>query len=154
MSGARLATRAQTGLVSLLRSRTSDRLWNLTGNDGTRIAALDPGVYDLVVRSPDASGYPWIVRPRLAIPGQREFDLGTMTATAPVVFTGVVTDPSGAPVPRATIRARALITASDPKKPALGAVLVGETRADGAGRYRLIVPSALTAPKKEATSPT
>lgn len=148
-SGAKLATRAQTGLVSLLRSRTGDRVWNIAGNDGTRIAALDPGAYDFVVRSPEASGYPWIVRPRLEVPAQRELDLGTMNATAPVVFTGIVSDRSGAPVPRATIRARALIAASDPKKPALGAVLVGETRADDAGRYRLVVPSALTAPKKD-----
>ncbi len=148
-SGARLATRAQTGLVSLLRSRSGDRLWNLAGTDGSRVAALDPGVYDLVVRSPEASGYPWIVRPRLEVPAQRELDLGVMNATAPVVFVGEVTDPSGAPVPRATVRARGLVTASDPKKPALGAVLVGETRADDAGRYRLVVPSALTAPKKD-----
>jgi len=145
-SGARLATRAQTGVVSLLKNAKTDKTWNVGG-------ALDPGTYDLVVRSPEASDYPWIVRPRLEVPPQRELDLGTMVASAPVVLTGVVKDPSGAPVPRATIRARALITASDPKKPALGAVLVGETRADDAGVYRLVVPSVLTTPKKEPTTP-
>lgn len=140
--GARLLTRAQTGLLSVLKERESGRTWNIAG-------ALDPGLYDLVVRTHEASGYPWIVRPRLDVAAQAAVDLGTMTATAPVLFTGVVLDPSGAPVPRATIRARALITESDPKKPALGAVLVGETRADAFGRYRLVVPSALTTPKKE-----
>ncbi|MBI2389623.1 MAG: hypothetical protein HYV09_08505 [Deltaproteobacteria bacterium] len=145
--GARLITRAQTGLVSVLKDRESGRTWNLAG-------ALDPGSYDFIVRTHEASGYPWIVRPRLEVPAQAALDLGVMTATAPVVFSGVVLDPAGAPVPRATIRARALITESDPKKPALGAVLVGETRADAFGRYRLVVPSALTAPKKEPAGPT
>lgn len=150
-SGAKLLTRAQTGLVGLIKGRTG-KVWNLAGSDGARVATLDPGIYDLVVRTPEASGYPWIVRPRLEVPAQSTLDLGTMTSTAPVVFTGVVTDPSGNPIPRATIRARGLVTASDPSKPALGGVLVGETRADASGRYRLVVPSALTVPKKEGAT--
>jgi hypothetical protein len=135
LAGTRLITRAQSGLVKVLSDKVST--WNI---DGT----FDPGVYDLVIRTPEASGYPWIVRPRLEVAAAAKFDLATMAASAPVVLTGKVTDPAGAPIPRATIRARAYISATDPKKPPLGAVLVGETRADDNGNYRLVVPSALT----------
>jgi len=67
------------------------------------------------------------------------------------VLTGTVVDPTGAPIPRATVRARALN--NDDGKKASAAVLVGETRADDAGRYRLVVPSALSTASK-APSPT
>lgn len=139
LTGTRLITRAQSGLVKVLSDKVDT--WNID-------ASLDPGVYDFVVRTPDASGYPWIVRPRLDVAAAAKLNLGSMTASAPVVLSGKVTDPAGAPIPRATIRARAFISATDPKKPPVGAVLVGETRADENGNYRLVVPSALTVVKQ------
>lgn len=135
-----LITRAQGGLVKVLQDQKTGVQWNTDG-------ALDPGIYDLVVRTPEASSYPWIVLPRLDVAATSKLDLGTMNASAPVVITGRVVDPAGAAVARATIRARALISENDPKKPPLGAMLVGETRADDNGNYRLIVPSALAVAK-------
>jgi hypothetical protein len=143
-AGAPLLTRAHTGNVSVLVDARTGARWNVAG-------ALDPGLYDFVVRTPEASGYPWIVRPRFEVLPQATLDTGTMTASAPVIFTGVVLDPAGNPIPRATVRARALIVGTDATRPPTGAVLVGETRADDAGRYRLVVPSALTAPPKDKT---
>ncbi len=153
LAGTRMLTRAQSGLLRILEDGKTGAQWNISAPDpleqiGGR--GLDPGVYDFVVRTPEASGYPWIVRPRLEITANAKFDLGTMQASPPVVFTGRVVDPAGAPIARATIRARALIGENDPKKPALGAMLVGETRADENGNYRLIVPSTLSVPKAPA----
>lgn len=142
LTGTRLITRAGSGLVEITEIKKTGERWNVRGS-------LDPGVYDFVVRIPEASGYPWIVRPQLDVTATAKLDLGPMTVSAPVVFTGKVVDPAGAPIPRATIRARALIGETDPKKPALGAMLVGETRADENGNYKLIVPSALSVPKAE-----
>jgi hypothetical protein len=127
--------------------------WNVggapDGNEGEE--RFDPGLYDLIVRTPEASGYPWIVRPRFEILPQATLDAGSMKASAPVVITGIVTDPDNNPVPRAAVRARALIVLEG-QKDASGAVLVGETRADEFGRYRLVVPSAFaTASKGPAT---
>ncbi len=140
--GSPLLTRAQTANISEILNRETGARWNLEG-------ALDPGLYDLIVRTPEASGYPWIVRPRFEVSPQAALDIGTMPAPAPVVVVGVVRDPSGRVVPRATIRARAFVTGSDPGKTAIGSVLVGETRADDNGNYRLVIPSTLTTLTKE-----
>lgn len=151
LAGARLITRAQSGLLTILEDSVGTR-WNIAQGVGPEYvdASVDPGVYDLVVRTPEASGYPWVVRPRLDVTATSKLDLGTIVASPPVIFTGRVVDPGGAAIPRATIRARALITPTDVKKPPLGAILVGETRADDNGNYRLIVPSALAFPKAAA----
>lgn len=131
-TGTALVTRAQSGLVTL-------------GTNGANLnSALDPGYYDLIVRTPERSGYPWIVRPRLQVKPAATLSLGAMTASAPVVFSGRVVDPTGTPLPGSTVRARALVTDNDPTKPPLGAVLVGETRADDAGNYRIVVPATLS----------
>ncbi len=132
-SGARLLTRASSGTIELLYD--AERQWNLD-------AALDPGAYDLVVRTPLASGYPWIVAPRLQVQPSPEHDLGVVRASAPVPFVGRVVAPDGSTIPGATIRARALV--GDPKAKPVGAILVGETRADGEGRYSLSVPATFT----------
>ncbi len=143
--GARLLARPETGPLSIVQDK-SGRQWNVS-------PALDPATYDLVLRTSEASGYPWLVRPRLAVPAAGTFDLGTMTATAPVVLFGRVVDTvSKLPIPRATIRARALVTGTDPEQPPLGAVLVAETRADDNGNYRIVVPSSLTVPSPTTTN--
>ena len=151
VGGARLITRAQSGLLTILQDKVGNR-WNIVAGVGPEYveASVDPGVYDLVVRTPEASDYPWVVRPRVDVTATSKLDLGTIVASPPVIFTGRVVDPGGAAIPRATIRARALITETDLKKPPLGAILVGETRADDNGNYRLVVPSALAIPKAAA----
>jgi hypothetical protein len=102
--------------------------------------SLDDGMYDFVVRIPEASGFPWIVRDAVAVPRAPIFALGTMTVTSPVVITGRVTDPNGDPVARATVRARALRTTGGLP---IAAVLVAETKADELGNYSLMLPKAL-----------
>ncbi|MEO7097661.1 MAG: hypothetical protein ABI175_30650, partial [Polyangiales bacterium] len=107
---------------------------------------LDPGTYDVLVRIPEASGYPWLVRPRLdvATPTAEapRVDLQRFSAVAPVIITGKVLDNNGDPVARATVRARAKLFDGDPETtPAVRAVVVGETKSEEDGSYVLVVPS-------------
>lgn len=115
---------------------------------------LDPGTYDVVVRVPDASGFPWIVRQGVqvtrATKEKSELDLKTLRTVPPVIFTGRVLDPNGDPVARAYIRARAKILEggvidTDPTtdKRVIDAIDVGETFSREDGSYTLVVPSSL-----------
>jgi hypothetical protein len=134
-SGTALITRSEAGTLAITQEKGTPKSWNVA-------VALDPGVYDFVVRTPQASGYPWVVLPSVQVAPAPKLELGVVTATAPVIFEGHIVDPTGAPVPRANLRARALIPdKTDPKKPPLGAVLVGETRTGEDGSYRIVLPS-------------
>lgn len=113
---------------------------------------LDPGTYDLVLRIPEASGYPWLVRPNVDVTplavGATTVDLASFTAVAPVSLTGKVLDPNGDPVARAMVRARAVLFEGDPDvTPALRALVVGETKSNEDGSYELVVPSDFVAAK-------
>jgi hypothetical protein len=146
-AGSPLLTRSQTGNVAVVVDTRTGARWNVG-------AALDPGLYDLIVRTHEDSGYPWIVLPQFEVEPRATLDIGLLKASPPVVITGTVTGPDGKdPIPRATVRARAQIVLDSQKTP-VGAVLVGETRADDAGNYRLVLPSTLTRPAKASTGPT
>jgi hypothetical protein len=137
-SGTKLLTRSASGTVAITQTAGTDKTWNVA-------PSLDPGVYDFVIRTPEASGYPWIVMPSIQVKPAPKLDLGVVKATAPVVFSGQILDPNGRAVPRATVRVRALIDDKNPANPPGAAVLVGETRADDAGNYRIAVPSDFSA---------
>jgi hypothetical protein len=117
----------------------------------------DPGTFDLSVRPTVASGFAWLVRPSVAIsaPGQ---DLGQLVLPFPIVYQGAVyqktiTSP-GAENTEPTFFPNALIRAyvylddehtftDDPEGAAISVVQVAETRADDAGRFKLLVPPSL-----------
>jgi hypothetical protein len=120
---------------------------------------VDPGIYDLVVRIPEESGYAWIVAPKLDLttPAAAPTDTCTVgivcmkpfVAAAPVVLTGKVVDPNGDPVARAALRARAVVFEGDPETtPALRAIVVGETKTEEDGSYVLVVPSDFVKPAR------
>lgn len=110
---------------------------------------VDPGNYDVAAVPPPASGYPWLVRPRFAVTAAFASAATPLDATTvlPVPLGGTITAPDGRPVPRALVRAYAVLLDAGVAAPhderATGAVRVAETRADDAGRYRLLLPSAL-----------
>jgi len=108
--------------------------------------ALDTGKYDFIVRVPEASGFPWIVRDAVDVLPAPVFELGTMTVTSPVVISGRVTDPNGDPVARATVRARGLRTSTSGQP--IAAVLVAETKADESGNYSLMLPKSFASTAK------
>ena len=137
-SGALFAPLARSKSVTLVRPAKP--------SDPSLSATLDPGMYDLVVRIPEPSGYPWLVRPRLELASPTvdapRVDLRQFQPVAPVILTGRVLDPYGDPVARATVRARAKLFEGDPETTnAVRAVVVGETKSEEDGSYRLIVPS-------------
>ncbi|GAC1365397.1 MAG: hypothetical protein NVSMB47_16760 [Polyangiales bacterium] len=107
---------------------------------------LDPGWYDVIARIPEASGYPWVVRKRVRVDRATttapSIDLHDLRVSPPVLLSGMVRDPNGDPVARATIHARALLLGAD-KVTALGAPEVAETTTGEDGRYQLLVPSGL-----------
>lgn len=125
--------RTQLGSLVLATDRTTGDVWNVDGD-------LDVGLYDLVVRVPEASGYPWLVAPRLTVAGA--LDAGVLTMAAPVVFTGTIVDPAGGRAGHTVLRARATVLDRTTRLP-VGSVIVGEARADEGGTYRLVVPSKL-----------
>lgn len=125
--------RTQLGSLVLATDRTTLDVWNVDGD-------LDTGVYDLVVRVPEASGYPWLVVPRLSVSGAT--DAGVLTMAAPVVMTGTLVDPAFASIGRATIRARATVVDRTTRLP-VGSVIVGETHTLEDGSYRLVLPAKL-----------
>jgi hypothetical protein len=125
--------------------------------------ALDRGVYDFVARIPDASGYPWLLLPRIDVPqpttSNPRLVLGTLTVAPPVRLSGIVRDPNGDPVSHASVRARAVLLGtgakSDPSTcsfTSARAVSIAETQTDENGAYSLVVPADF-ATAKRATTP-
>jgi hypothetical protein len=115
---------------------------------------VDPGRFDISVRAPDALGFAWFVRPGVEVVDGRQ-DLGRLEPKEPSVLTGSalleVTMNSSVPIPSALVRAYAYL---DPDRAYTGdltraasVIQVAETRTDGAGAFRLLLPSSIAAPK-------
>ncbi|MCC7540374.1 MAG: carboxypeptidase regulatory-like domain-containing protein [Deltaproteobacteria bacterium] len=109
-----------------------------SGADGGYRMLLDPGTYDLLVRAPPDSGFPWSI--------VRGLEVRASTATqdvhlpAPVPVSGFVRDPSAAGVGGATVNVYSLDQQPDA---APRTWLVASTRTEADGRYRLLAPSTL-----------
>lgn len=112
---------------------------------GGFVLSTDRGVFDLVLVPPPTSSLPTFVLTDLPIDASgiagREF-----TIPAPVVRTGRITDPDGAPRPFARItayfsRPPAIVDVDRPKL-----VLLAQATADSLGNYRLLVPSRIASP--------
>lgn len=109
----------------------------LTAQDGVLRASPDSGVHDLVVRIPTASGFPWLVKPRVALPLEAP---GALRVSLPVEVQGRILDPALAnplerPFAGAWLRAFALVD---------GAYLpVAAAPLEPNGTYRILLPSRL-----------
>lgn len=121
-----------------------------TAGDGTFVLALDAGRFDLAVQAPERSGLPWAVAPHLDVAAAGPVDVA-LTASWPVPLGGHLVDPGGAPVANALVRAWAVLAdgvvtgrnATPVPGAKSSAVQVGEARTDGAGRWRVLLPSHL-----------
>lgn len=126
--------------------RASSRL---TDADGLGSLELDPGLYDLSARPPDASWLPWFVQPRTLIPAPKQ---GARPITVdfqiplPVLLGGRAYDAAGLPLSNALIRAYALLGSpdADDSTSMNGVVQVAETHTARDGRYKLLLPSKLS----------
>jgi hypothetical protein len=106
---------------------------------------LDPGEYDLLVQPLPDSGYPWLVRPRLAVQpdsGEPSSSVGAISVAYPVVVTGVVKDPQGNAMGDATINV--WLPIADAQGAARTAVQIAETTTDADGRYTLLLPPSIS----------
>ncbi len=136
---------AAVGVTVLARARASAELSaphrsqeTVAGDDGQFAMQLDLGFYDVHVKTPAASGYPWLVEPGLRV--ARDVDRG-YELVPPVPIEGVVETTDGTRVPGATIRAYVLVE----DEVATRQVQVGETRSDDLGNYRLLIAPGLGA---------
>lgn len=127
--------------------RAASALVDASGRFAVR---ADPGRFNVSVGGPEALGFAWFVRPGIDV-ADRDVDLGRIVLPRPTLLSGVcsVSLPDGTvvPAPAATIRAYAYLDKDftytrDPAE-AQSLIQVGETHADKAGAYRLLVPPSL-----------
>jgi hypothetical protein len=109
----------------------------LTAPDGVLRASPDAGVHDLVIRIPPSSGFPWLVKPGVALP--LEFP-GALRVSLPVEVQGRILDPALAdplrrPFVGAWLQAFALVEGRY--------ILIATTPLEPNGTYRLLLPSRL-----------
>jgi hypothetical protein len=101
--------------------------------------------FDLSVRPPVLSGYPWLVRPRLAVQPAKDSSassLGVINIGHPVVVGGVVRDPFGNVIPDAAVRAWVPVKSPEGLKGAV--VKIAETSTDKNGRYTVLLPASIS----------
>lgn len=114
----------------------------LTDDRGEFTVSLDSGFYDVVVKPPRGSGYPWQYF------SDREFDSDLrnvyrtkLTLPPPLVITGQITlKGMNMPMPGATVDAYGLV---EDVRGFLRPVLIGTTTADQEGKYVLALPPRL-----------
>ena len=134
-----LSTPQDSSLQELFRSAgPSPRgATGLTDGSGTLRATPDSGLYDLVVRIPPESGFPWLVKPRVSLPLDTP---GALRVSLPVEVQGRILDPTlGAlgerPFAGAWIRVFARADG--------GFLPIAAAPLDPNGSYRILLPSRL-----------
>lgn len=119
--------------------------------DGSFSVAADAGLFNMTVKPEPESGFAWLVKPNITVPpfdNEPESDLGDLRLPLPIQYRGVVESLAvGGVVPDALIRAYVYLDADgaltvDATR-AKSVIQVGETRADAAGEYQLLLPSEL-----------
>lgn len=137
-----LPTRTYWSSTHTLPPATTRATSTATNSDGSFVLLVDPGTSDLVVQSDPATGYPWLVKPRLALSSDTQ--LGGLTIPYPAVLSGVVLDPNGAPVANAEVNAWFPVRDPDASKGPIGTVVkIATTTTDDNGAYVLRMPSSL-----------
>jgi hypothetical protein len=105
--------------------------------DGTFGLWLDPGTFDMSLRSPASSNYAWwvsVTRPIAQSPAEEPIVLENVRLAIPVPLEGQMSEPSGLPLRNAVVRAYAQVPGGT------SVAQVGETRTDEMGHYRLGLP--------------
>jgi len=132
-SGVTVAARARRELGGLQRSRET-----VSSMDGRFEMSVDAGLYDVLIKVPDSTGFPWLIEPELAVPPRS----GTITRAwelpPPIVVRGKVVSAAGTVVDDATIRAY-VFENGDTLRP----VQVAETKSDEEGSYQLLISPTL-----------
>lgn len=128
--------RALDELSAARYNRTGDTATDPTGQFNL---PLDVGVYDLFIKPPDESDFPWIVRPDLIIGSSDPTYSDIYQLSAPVPVSGTITGVTGDMV-GTEIRAFAVVTSADGAE---RSVAVGRTLVEEDGSFRLLLPARL-----------
>ncbi|HYQ18097.1 MAG TPA: hypothetical protein VEQ58_20125, partial [Polyangiaceae bacterium] len=126
--------------------RASSGLVDVHGNFALQV---DPGRFDITLQAPEELGFGWFVRPGVQV-GERNLELGSLPLPLPWALTGtasIMLDGEAQPLVSTAIRAYAYLDKNqaytrDPEQ-AVSAIQVAATRADEAGRYRLLLPATI-----------
>lgn len=114
-----------------------------TIDGGVLSMAVDHGIYDLSVQPPNASRFPWVVRPRLDVAdGDTVVQLGGITVPYPAALWGALRGPDGGAIAGASLRAW-LPIADEDGQGASSVVQVAETTSGADGTYVLVLPPRL-----------
>lgn len=125
----------------------------LVNERGSFALDVDPGLFDVSVQAPEELGFGWFVRPGVEMTNQAQ-DLGFLSLPLPSVLSGnasVRLESGSVALSSAAIRAyvylnKDLAYTREPAE-AVAVVQVAETRADSAGRFRLLLPESIDAAK-------
>lgn len=118
-----------------------------TVNGAAKLAlAVDPGTIDFSVQVNAASGFPWVVRPRVVVQEwteeKKDLDLSELRIPYPVVVEGSVRSASGA---SSLATVRAWVAAGPANSEAAGALVqIGSTVANESGSFFLPLPPTVT----------
>jgi hypothetical protein len=113
---------------------------------------VDPGVFDVSVRPPSDSGFPWLIRSNVDVQTEQQ-DLGALDMPLPVAYRGTVFTEDTGPISGALIRAYIYVdengyTAEMPSADTVGSrsvLQIAETRANESGIFELRLPSGFAA---------
>jgi len=122
--------------VAPLYNRSSASDTDATGRFDVR---LDLGAYDLYVKPPAASAFPWVVAPSVEVSMLGETMAASYPLPLPVPVRGVVTTFAGAPLDAAEVRAHAIVTDAAGTR----AIVIATATTEVDGTYELLLPSAL-----------
>ena len=102
---------------------------------------LDFGTYDIVVKPPSESGYPWLIRPTETFASSTTVrDSFELSAPVPLRGTVLSANEDGTPLGGSEIRAWGLIREADGST---RVVQIGRATADEDGSYTLLLPARL-----------
>jgi len=111
-----------------------------TDGMGEFAVPLDPGKFDLSIKPPASSGYPWLARARITIQGTHE--LNALAITNPVILEGMLLGVDGTPVRGALLRAWLPPSGQSAERPTV--IQIGEAESDESGRYKLALPASIS----------
>jgi hypothetical protein len=114
-----------------------------TDDSGLFAVPVDPGLYDVTLQPPAASGFPWLVLPsNVVVPAAQQpaSTLEGVVVPFPAVFVGTASA-QGIPAEGATVRAYLPLAGSETKDTApVRVVQIGEAIVGAGGRFVLLVP--------------
>lgn len=109
----------------------------ITDAMGLYFLRLDMGVYDLIIESPEGSGFPWVVRPSFAMAAPEWIE--AFDVPNPVALRGQARFEDGTQVAGAEIEAYAIIRQAAGER----TVPIGRATTDANGGFLLLLPAEL-----------